>query len=135
MTSVPAADAPREWAPVPKGRPGPRVNTATPVSLWSTGLLVIPSAAYDALGVFERVHLYTATDQPGYLWLVPAEDDDDDAFALSKPTTGYSRRVTAVELPERLGVDPDLDVVRGDWLISEFDQLVVQFPVREDGQP
>jgi hypothetical protein len=122
---------PREWVPVPKGRPGPRRSTATPITLWAGGMLLLPSAACDALGDFERVHLLVSTDRPGYLWLVPAADDDDEAYRLSKSTAGYSRRLTATDLPERLGVDPDQDIVRGDWMIEAFDQIVVRFPVLE----
>jgi len=125
--------APLTWAPFPKRRPGRPANTASHVLLLATGQLDLPTAVCDALGLWDRVHLFVATDQPGYLWLCPAFDDDADAYRLSLPTHGGgTRRVTAADLPERLGVDPDADIVRGDWLVMD-DRIVVVFPV--DGQP
>lgn len=125
-------DPPAVWLHVPKGKPGPKVRTATQVPLWANGMLSIPSAAYDALGVFERVHLFVAEDRPGYLWIVPAEDDNEDAYRLTKhKSSDYARTLTATDLPERLRLDPDLDVVRGDWKIFD-DQVVIVFPVLEE---
>jgi hypothetical protein len=117
---------PLVWSPFPKLRPGRPANTAWPVVLGSNGSLSIPTAACDALGLFERVHLFVAENRPGMLWLCPAHDDDDDAYRLTRPTRGEGgRRLTATDLPERLGVNPDLDVVRGSWTIADEKVVVV----------